>query len=109
MKKYLFVVMLLIVAVVIGALPGCSSDGKGTGVPSPLALAHDLGSGSLIWSQQSVGLWVSADGKVTAAPDIALLTLGVESQEVSVSGAQRKAAEAMDKVMKALKGKGIAD
>ncbi len=109
MKKYWLLVPLLIVAVVLGALPGCSSGENGMSIPSPLSIAQDIGSGSLIWSQQSVGLWVSGDGKVTAAPDIALLSLGVEAQEVSVTEAQRKAAEAMDKVMKALKAKGIAD
>jgi uncharacterized protein YggE len=109
--RWLFVALLAISAVAI-AVPGCADDRR-PGVPLlplPRGPGDNLGTGSPpIWSQQSVGLWVTGDGKVTAAPDTVVLTLGVDSQEKTVAEAQRKAADAMDKVMKALKTKGVAD
>jgi len=60
-------------------------------------------------NQGQSGLWVNGEGKVTVAPDIAILSLGIESQDTSVSVAQSKATEAMNKVIQALKDQGIAD
>jgi uncharacterized protein YggE len=56
-----------------------------------------------------VGLSVSGEGKVKGTPDVAIVSLGIEAQETTVAAAQREAASAMDKVMKALKGDGVAD
>lgn len=42
-----------------------------------------------IVSQQNLGLWVNGTGKATAIPDVAILTLGVESQQKSVKQAQK--------------------
>jgi len=109
MKKSCLIALFIIVVLFGSVLTACSSGSSSGMRTAPLSIAQDIGAGSMIWSQQSVGLWVSADGKVTATPDIALLYLGVESQEVSVAEAQRKANEAMEKVMKALRAKGIAD
>ena len=44
-----------------------------------------------------------------ATPDIAILRLGIEAQEKTVAEAQAQAAEAMDRVMTALKDNGVAD
>ncbi len=59
-------------------------------------------------NQQQQGIWVTGEGKVTAVPDVAILTLGIEAQAVDVATAQAKASEAMDKVMQALEDQGIA-
>ncbi len=59
-------------------------------------------------SGQQAGLWVSGQGKVKVTPDIATLTLGVSSQSPTVADAQFQAATAMDKVMSALTGSGVA-
>jgi len=59
-------------------------------------------------SSQQEGIWVTGQGKVTAAPDITTLRLGIEAQEASVAMAQTQAAEAMDRVMEALTGNGVA-
>ena len=67
------------------------------------------GSGGIIVSQQNLGLWVSGLGKTTAAPDIVILTIGVESQQKTVAQAQKDAVEAMTAVMQVLKSGGIAD
>jgi len=60
-------------------------------------------------NSQVEGVWVSGTGKVTVTPDIAMLQLGIEAQEASVSEAQSKASEAMDKVMVALTDNGVAE
>jgi len=67
------------------------------------------GSGSIIVSQQNLGLWVSALGKTTGTPDVVLLTLGVESQQKTVAQAQKEAVDAMNSVMQVLKNSGIPD
>lgn len=89
--------VLLILA--MGVLAGCSGD---IGTAGPANLKIDVGS-------QQEGIWVNGVGKVSAPPDIATLSLGIESQETSVADAQAKAAEAMAKVLAALKNGGIAD
>ena len=58
---------------------------------------------------QQTGVWVSGTGKVTAVPDVAILSLGVEAQEKTVKEAQSEAASAMTAVVAALKTNGVAD
>lgn len=93
--------VVLMVAAVVG-LVGCSS---GEGV----TLSGDTSSLKLSLNSQQEGIWVNGEGKVTAVPDIAILTLGIEAQELTVAEARDKAAEAMTGVMDALKSAGIDD
>lgn len=58
---------------------------------------------------QQQGIWVNGEGTVTVVPDIAILRLGIEAQETTVAQAQSKASDAMNKVMNALKGRGVAE
>jgi uncharacterized protein len=58
---------------------------------------------------QAEGIWVSGTGKVAVTPDIALLQLGIETQEATVAEAQAKASEAMDKVKASLTDSGVAE
>lgn len=95
------------------ALTGCAGPANGQNSGSqPLQLPPlpdvSLGSG-IIWSQQNVGMWVSGEGRVKVTPDVVLLGLGVEVQRPMVAEAQRQAAESMDRVMKELKSRGVAD
>ncbi len=55
------------------------------------------------------GIGVTGEGKVAVEPDQVLLTLGVESQEATVELARQRAAEAMDRVLAALKAQGVAE
>jgi len=83
-----------------------------TGVVLALAvigLAGCAGGASTGPTNSQEGLWVSGEGKVFVAPDIATLSLGVSAQSTSVADAQSQAAGAMDKVMKALTDDGVAD
>jgi uncharacterized protein len=59
-------------------------------------------------NQQAQGIWVTGTGEVSITPDIAILNLGVEAQEMNVARAQARASEAMAKIMKALSDSGIA-
>jgi uncharacterized protein YggE len=60
-------------------------------------------------SQQNSGIWVSGTGKITVTPDIAEISLGVETQSDNVAGAQQQAVGAMSAVIAALKSYNIAD
>jgi uncharacterized protein YggE len=97
-KKWLVAMGVALVLVVVG-LVGCSSEGTTlTG-----------GSIKVDLSNQQKGVWVSGEGKVTAVPDTAILSLGIEAQAASVTEALAQGNEAMDKVMTALKGEGVAE
>ena len=65
-------------------------------------------SGSNINSQYT-GIWVTGEGKVTVVPDVAILSLGVEAQAITVQQAMDEAAIAMDRVMAALRANGVAE
>lgn len=60
-------------------------------------------------SSEQSAIWVGGTGEVTVIPDIAMLTLGVESEEATVQEAMDEAAVAMDQVMSTLLDKGIDD
>ncbi|MBM3157850.1 MAG: DUF541 domain-containing protein [Chloroflexi bacterium] len=99
-------VLLLIAGLVLAVslvLVGCGESNTST--------AGAQGSQVLLASgnSQQTGIWVSGTGKVMGAPDVAILTLGVEAQEKTVSEAQSKAAKAMSDIVAALKANGVAD
>jgi uncharacterized protein len=93
MKKiWLIVIGLVVVVMSLMGLASCGSE-----------------SSTITSNNQQTGLWINGEGKVTVVPDVAILTLGIEAQETSVSVAQEKASAAMDKVIQALKAQGIED
>jgi hypothetical protein len=94
-KIWLAVIGVLL-ALAVAGLVGC---GQGSTTTAQVR-------GSNIDSQQQ-GIWVYGEGKISAAPDVASLRLGIEAQEASVAVAQTKAAEAMDRVMSVLKSNGV--
>ena len=55
------------------------------------------------------GIWVTGNGKASGAPDIAVVSMGVESVEETAAAARANAARAMQSVMNALTRGGIAD
>ena len=95
MKKKWFLVIVLALAVPVVALCGCA--GGTTSV------------GAVNLNSQQTGIWVSGEGKVSVTPDIALLRLGIEAQQTTVAEAQSEANGAMDEVMTALLGSGVAE
>ena len=91
-------VVVLLTAVVVS---GCGTEGA--------RLTTDNGELKLNFNNQQEGIWVSGEGRVVAVPDVAILRLGIEAQEVTVAEAQEQAREAMDRVMKALENEGVAE
>ncbi len=94
------------------ALARTSDHGKVTVVPvsgttglpvSGAFLASSVASG------QQVGIWVTGTGRVTAKPDIATLSLGVQAEARTVADAQAQAQQAMSAVMASLTANGVAD
>ena len=99
MKKIIWVVLGLVVAVLALAASGCDSFG-----PAPLKPAATGGNAG-----QNTGIWVTGEGKVTVVPDVAILSVGVQAQEASVARAQAEASTAMNAVISELKSAGVAD
>jgi uncharacterized protein YggE len=93
MRKLWLVTTGLMLIIGIFGLTGCGSAAGETG--------------SITVNNQQEGIWVSGSGKVSAAPDICTLSLGVQSQDATVAAAQAKAASAMDKIMTSLTGNGV--
>jgi uncharacterized protein YggE len=86
-RKWLVTIAVSVVLILVAiGVSGCTSDGA--------ALAGDANLRVNVNSQQE---------------GMAILKLGIEAQEASVSEAQAQAAEAMDKVMTALTDAGVAE
>jgi hypothetical protein len=98
MKKIWLVVIGMVLLLGVVGLVGCTSEGT----------LSNGGNLNVALNSQQQGIWVNGEGKVTVVPDVAILTLGIESQETAVADAQVKASEAMDKVLQALTAQGIA-
>ena len=101
MKKiWLAITCIVALALVVG-LTGCNAE-----TPAVLA-AEDLSNVVINVSSQQEGIWVNGTGKVSVTPDVAILSVGVEVQDVTVAAAQEKASQAMDSVIEALKDQGV--
>jgi uncharacterized protein YggE len=81
---------------VILVLSGCAGSTAGTSPTIQVA-----------GQSQQTGIWVTGEGKVSAAPDVAIITLGINAQSKTVSEAQTQASDAMNRVMKALSDSGV--
>ena len=55
------------------------------------------------------GIWVSGTGVVTVEPDLAILTVGVETRAETVEEARNEAAVAMTSVIASLRASGVAE
>jgi uncharacterized protein YggE len=93
MRAKILLAISFVLVLVLSGLVGCTS-----GANSPINT-----------SNQQEGIWVNGRGEVSAAPDIAILQLGISAQQASVTDAQAEAATSMDRVMSALKNEGVAD
>ena len=96
-KKWLSAIALgLILVLALPLVNGCSSP----------ASAQE-GAANIQISQQPQGIWVSGTGEVSVSPDIAILRLGVVSQQATVAEALEKASAAMTDVLQTLTDNGI--
>jgi len=93
MKKGLVAVTCLALALLSVGAVGCTEYFGGS---------EESAINSSIVSQQSVGIWVTGNGKVSVVPDIAVLSLGVQVQKDTVTEAQQEAIVAMNAIMAVL-------
>jgi uncharacterized protein YggE len=99
LRKIMVIGVVLITLLLVAGLAGCSPGATSGG---SLELKGGL-------NNQQQGIWTTGEGKVYITPDVAVLTLGIQSQETSVAVARDKAATAMKAVIDALKAQGIED
>ena len=101
MRRRLLPGICLVLAVIAVSAVGCA------GVTPPSAPKAESWSG--FFSQQSTGIWVSGEGKVSVVPDVAILGLGVEVQAATVAEAQNYATTVMTAVLTELDNQGVAE
>lgn len=101
MNKSKYLMLVTAVAVALVGLTACVPTTSNPQLTSPSSV--------VVQPSQQTGLWVTGEGKVRAVPDVAIISLGIEAQAKTVADAQNQATEAMNKVMKALTGNGVAD
>ena len=101
-RKSLIILSVALLFITVGAV-GCETLSP----PSSSSGASSLVSG--IFNQQNTGIWVSGEGAVSAVPDVAVLSLGVEVQSGSVAEAQSYAATTMTTVVNELDNFGVAE
>ena len=100
MKKGLLILSTALAVLVLAVSAwGCGSFSRGGG--------SDISQSNV--SQQNNGIWVTGVGKVMVTPDVAVVSLGVQAQALTVAEAQQQAAKAMADVMAALKANSIAE
>jgi len=58
-------------------------------------------------SQQTYTITIDGEGKVTAIPDIAEISLGIQTDKATVASAQKENTDKMNKIIAELKGTGI--
>ena len=102
-KVLLLIISLALIVITVGAI-GCYGD---FGFPEQQLPELPEG-GNVIINQQNTGIWVTGEGKISVIPDVAVLTMGVEVQALSVAEAQQQAIESMDAVRAVLDSYGIA-
>ena len=99
MKKGLLILSTALAVLVLAVSAwGCGSFSSG---------GSDISQSNV--SQQNNGIWVTGIGKVTVTPDVAVVSLGVQAQALTVADAQAQAAKAMADVMAALKANSVAE
>ena len=137
-KKALFLAMAGMAAIAFGAActngdddeaqPANTSDAAGSSTGGSSALTSLSGAQSVTdvlgtpqyaaatsrslsqaYGSQSEGIFVSGTGRVAVDPDLAILKLGIDVQDESVSAAHARATAAMIAVSNAVEGTGVED
>ena len=97
-KKWFLLIIGLAAILMIFGLTGCEQGSTASGEISNINL-----------NSQQNGIWVTGQGEVSVKPDIAVISLGIESEDDSVATARDRAAAAMNDVMATLSSNGIAE
>ncbi len=117
MKKGIIVTMGLLLAAVLLAvgITGCNDNSPAANTPPTVtppttpAPAATPANVNVSLNTQTEGIWVRGTGRVAVSPDIAILRLGIETQELTVAEAQASSSAAMEKVMTALSDSDVAE
>lgn len=79
-----------------------------SGLAGPEKSANNYVAGfALAENGQVSGIWVTGVGRETVRPDLATISLGVEARASTVAEAMTQANQAMNKIMEALRARGI--
>ena len=101
--------ILIAVAAVLATLALVSLDRSAAAVsPGEVMNAGEQGVPAA-YGSDGTGIWVSGQGSISVAPDLANLDLGVETRAANVSEANSQASEAMDAIIEALEARGVKD
>lgn len=104
MKK--IAILAALVALTITASVACVTEREGGGGAAESAMMTMSAGGA---PGGDSGIWVSGEGKTSAEPDIAILSLSVEASGDAVADANATAVDAMNAVMASLRQNGVAE
>ena len=92
-----------------GAAATTSQDSSSAGASTPAQSAQEAASSVAPAddSPSQSGIWVSGTGTVSVAPDLAVLTVGVEARASTVREALADAADAMTSIVSTLEDEGV--
>ena len=114
MKKGIGVLLIAGALLALVLLVACGSDSSASpeqSAPStssePSAATHSLASASSANSSEPQGLIVSGEGRASAAPDVAVLGLGVSAKASTVGAANSQAQQAMTALLDSLEANGV--
>jgi uncharacterized protein YggE len=114
MKKGIGVLLIAAAFLALVLLVACGSDSSASSEDSasatssePSAATHSLASASQASNSEAQGLSVSGEGRASAAPDVAVLGLGVSAKAATVKEANSQAQEAMSDLLESLEDNGV--
>ncbi len=93
---------------VVPAIQPVAVSSAGIGVAPERSGGYSPSFSSAVSVNQQLGIWVEGFGSIQADPDIAILSLGIESREPTVTEARQEAAGAMQSLVAALNDEGVA-
>ena len=114
-KRYFIVIGAVLTVLLVAA---CGSDGStasnGGNVANLLGASGEEGAQLLRalaggFDSANNGIRISGRGEASAAPDLAILTIGVEATEATAAEARNQAAGGLSRVVAVLKDRGVAD
>ena len=110
MKKRLYVAVVVVTVLALAAGIAYVSGTHAAASATPAAPTSSSGAlAQPAYNSDSMGIWVSGVGRVTAVPDVAVLSLGVEAEAATVEEAMDEASAAMNRVIDSLHSNGVAD
>jgi uncharacterized protein YggE len=119
MKKGIGVLLIAGALLALVLLAACDSDSSASSEQSgpatssepsaaePSSATHASAAASLANNSEAQGLSVSGEGRASAAPDMAVLGLGVSAKASTVKAANSQVQEAMSDLLDSLEGNGV--